>query len=239
MFDAESLTKSYHSVTAIEDVSLHVDRGEVFGLLGSNGAGKTTILKVFATLLRPDAGRAAVAGISVVDDPLAVRARIGYVPESPELYPKLTGREFLHLVGALRGMPQARIAASVDEIAKVLRLDRELTVELDACSRGMRQKVALASAMFPRPEALILDEPTDGLDPRYARALKDWLRAYADAGGTVLLSTHATEVAAAICDRIAIVHDGRIRAVDTVHGLLERTGSESLEDAFIATVGGL
>ena len=237
MFRAAQLTKRYGDVTAVDAVDLEVRPGEVFGLLGSNGAGKTTMMKVFMTLLRPDGGSAFVDGRDVTRDSLAVRSLLGYVPENPSLYEKLTGSEFLHLLATLRSIPDDAANPLIDDAAKLFRLDRELELEMDAYSRGMRQKMALAAATFHRPRGLVLDEPTNGLDPRFTKILKAYLREFAARGGTVLMSTHITDVAEAICDRVAVVHDGRVVALGTVDEVQSRVGASNLEDAFVALVG--
>ena len=237
VLSAKAVTKRYGPILAVDGISLEVAQGEVFGLLGSNGAGKTTLMKIFATLLRPDAGTASVAGIDVIQDPLAVRACIGFVPDSAALYDKLTGREFLHLVAKLRGIPIPRAEQGIAEVSYLLRMDEELARECDGLSRGMKQKLALASAMFHKPPVLILDEPTNGLDPRFAKLLKGWLKDYARAGNTVLMSTHVTQVAEAICDRVAIVHEGRIAAEGSVAEVAARADARTLEDAFSVIVG--
>ena len=238
MFRAVQLTKRYRDVTAVDAVDLDVHPGEVFGLLGSNGAGKTTMMKVFMTLLRPDGGSASVGGLDVARDSLAVRALLGYVPENPALYEKLTGLEFLRLLATLRGLPPDRAAPLIGDAATRFRLDRELELEMDAYSRGMRQKMALAAATFHRPKGLVLDEPTNGLDPRFTKILKGYLREFAADGGTVLLSTHITDIAEAVCDRVAVVHEGRIVAAGTVSEVRAQAGAPNLEDAFVALVGG-
>ncbi|HEV8594125.1 MAG TPA: ABC transporter ATP-binding protein [Thermoplasmata archaeon] len=237
MFRAAQLTKRYGDVLAVDAVDLDIRPGEIFGLLGSNGAGKTTMMKVFMTLLRPDGGSATVGGIDVTRDSLQVRALLGYVPENPALYEKLTGAEFLHLLATLRGIPREDATPLIDASADLFRLDRELELEMDAYSRGMRQKMALAAATFHRPKGLVLDEPTNGLDPRFTKILKEHLRGFAADGGTVLISTHITDVAEAICDRVAVVHDGRVVALGTVDEVQARGGASNLEDAFVALVG--
>ncbi|TLZ52294.1 MAG: ABC transporter ATP-binding protein [Methanobacteriota archaeon] len=237
MFRASQLTKRYGDVTAVDAVDLEVRAGEIFGLLGSNGAGKTTMMKVFMTLLRPDRGAAFVDGLDVTHDSLAVRALLGYVPENPALYEKLTGLEFLHLLATLRGIPPDGATPLIDDAAKRFRLDRELELEMDAYSRGMRQKMALAAATFHRPKGLVLDEPTNGLDPRFTKILKAYLKEFAANGGTVLISTHITDVAEAICDRVAVVHDGHVAALGTVEAVQAQAGASNLEDAFVALVG--
>jgi len=237
MFRAAQLTKRYGDVTAVDAVDLEVRPGEVFGLLGSNGAGKTTMMKVFMTLLRPDGGSAFVDGRDVTRDSLAVRSLLGYVPENPSLYEKLTGSEFLHLLATLRSIPDDAANPLIDDAAKLFRLDRELELEMDAYSRGMRQKMALAAATFHRPRGLVLDEPTNGLDPRFTKILKEYLRGFAASGGTVLLSTHITDIAEQVCDRVAVIHEGRLIALGTVPEVQEAAGAANLEDAFVALVG--
>jgi len=237
MFRAERLTKRYADVVAVDGVDLEVRPGEIFGLLGSNGAGKTTMMKVFTTLLRSDGGRAYVGGVEVRQDPLKVRASLGYVPENPSLYEKLTGAEFLGLLATLRGLPADRGERMIEATARRFRLDRELELEMDAYSRGMRQKMALAAATFHEPRGLVLDEPTNGLDPRFTKILKEYLREFAAHGGTVLLSTHITDIAEQVCDRVAVIHEGRLVALGTVPEVQEAARAANLEDAFIALVG--
>jgi len=237
MLVARDVFKRYGEVVALNGVSLELARGEVFGLLGSNGAGKTTLMKIFATLLRPDSGTASVGGRDVVMDPIAVRRMIGFVPETPALYDKLTGREFLNMIARLRYMTPEKTEAGIEEMKALFRMGAELEREADGLSRGMKQKLALSSALFHRPPVLILDEPTNGLDPRFAKVLKAWLVEYARAGNTVLLSTHVTQVAESVCDRIAVVHEGDMVALGTVGDVLAEFSSSSLEDAFTAIVG--
>jgi ABC-2 type transport system ATP-binding protein len=237
MLAARDVTKRYGDIIALNRVSLELSRGEVFGLLGSNGAGKTTLMKIFATLLRPDSGVAVVGNADVVRDPLRARRLIGFVPENPSLYDKLTGREFLNMIARLRNMKQADADRGISEMRELFRMGAELERESDGLSRGMKQKLAVSSALFHRPPVLILDEPTNGLDPRFAKVLKEWLKEYARAGNTILLSTHVTQVAEAICDRIAIIHDGGLVALGSVKEVCAKSGASTLEDAFTAIVG--
>ncbi len=237
MLVARDIAKRYGEVVALDGVSLELRQNEVFGLLGSNGAGKTTLMKIFATLLRPDYGFATIRGRDVVREPLVARRMIGFVPETPSLYDKLTGREFLNMIARLRGMRQEEADRGIGEMTELFRLGAELEREADGLSRGMKQKLALSSALFHKPPVLILDEPTNGLDPRFAKVLKEWLKAYAKAGNTVLLSTHVTQVAESICDRVGVIHEGKLAALGTVGEVCQRTGTTSLEDAFSALVG--
>jgi len=237
MLSARDISKRYGRIVALDHISLELSKGEVFGLLGSNGAGKTTLMKIFATLLRPDSGQATVGNADVVANPLRVRRIIGFVPENPSLYDKLTGREFLDMIARLRGMKKEDVDRGISEMRDLFRMGAELEREADGLSRGMKQKLALSSALFHRPPVLILDEPTNGLDPRFAKVLKEWLKEYARAGNTVLLSTHVTQVAEAICGRIAIIHEGRMVALGSVGEVCASTGASNLEDAFTAIVG--
>jgi len=237
MLAAREVTKRYGDIVALNHISLELSTGEVFGLLGSNGAGKTTLMKIFATLLRPDSGVAFVGNADVVRDPLMARRMIGFVPENPSLYDKLTGREFLNMIARLRNMKRADADRGIDEMRELFRMGAELERESDGLSRGMKQKLALSSALFHKPPVLILDEPTNGLDPRFAKVLKEWLKNYARAGNTILLSTHVTQVAEAICDRIAIIHDGGLVALGSIKEVLDETDASTLEDAFTALVG--
>ncbi len=237
MLSARSLTKAYNGFVAVRDATFQVPQGETFGLLGSNGAGKTTLMKIFGTLLHPDRGTATVRGVDVRTHPLEVRRIVGYLPETPALYDHLTGYEFLDMLSVLRGIPRDDAEARIGRVAKTFRLDRELDTEMGSHSKGMRQKVAVASALFHEPPVLILDEPTTGLDPRFSKILKDYLRGYVREGGTVLMSTHITEVAEALCDRVAIIHEGTLRDVGTLPELEARYGADTLEDVFVAAVG--
>jgi ABC-type multidrug transport system ATPase subunit len=233
-----NLTKVFGSVIAVDNITFEVRRGEVFGLLGTNGAGKTTTMKVFACLLRPTSGMAFVDGIDVTARPMEVKRRIGYMPETPALYEKLTGREFLQMLGTLRGLGGTELAGRVDEFDRSLELGAALDLEIGTYSKGMRQRVAFASALLHRPPALVLDEPTSGLDPRFAKLVKGWIREYANRGNTVLMSTHVTEIAESLCDRVAVIHKGRIAAMDAPRALRESAGVATLEDAFVRIVEG-
>jgi ABC-type multidrug transport system ATPase subunit len=236
MLETRNLTKAFGRVVAVNDVSLKVEKGELFGLLGTNGAGKTTTMKVFACLLKPTSGAALVDGLDVVKRPMEVKAKIGYMPEAPSLYDKLTGREFLLLLGRLRAMPPEDLDRRVEHFSQTLELGHFLDMEIGSYSKGMRQRVAFASALLHSPPVLILDEPTSGLDPRFAKLVKGWIRDHASRGGTVLMSTHVTEVAESLCDRVAIIHNGRIVGLGTPAGLRQGLGANNLEDAFVELV---
>jgi len=237
----EGLAKRFGDVLAVEGVSLAVRPGEVFGLLGPNGAGKTTILRMACGLLAPSAGRAAIAGVDVWADPLRAKRMLGYLDEEPLLYPNLSGREFLDLVGDLYGVSRgAEREARIARLLSVLELEDKQHELIAGYSHGMRNKIGLAALLLYDPRVLLLDEPTNGLDPRSARRVRDLLRELADRGVAVVLSTHIIGVAQALCDRVAIVDRGRVVAVGTLDELRARAGTAqaSLEDLFLALTGG-
>jgi len=215
--------------------------GEVFGLLGPNGAGKTTILRMACGLLAPSAGRAAIAGVDVWAEPLRAKRMLGYLDEEPLLYPNLSGREFLDLVGDLYGVPRGpEREARIARLLSVLELEDKQHELIAGYSHGMRNKIGLLALLLYDPRVLLLDEPTNGLDPRSARRVRDLLRELADRGVAVVLSTHILGVAQALCDRVAIVDRGRVVAVGTLDELRARAGTAqaSLEDLFLAMTGG-
>ncbi len=236
MLDIQDLYKTFGSVKAVDGISLTVNKGEIFGLLGTNGAGKTTTMKILACLLKPTSGKAIVNGMDVVKKPLEVKAQIGYLPEMPSLFEKLTGREFLYMLGNLRKMDDTVLTDQINKFAKVLELDEALDMELGTYSKGMRQRISFASAILHEPPILILDEPTSGLDPRFARLVKQWIKGYVSDGNIVLMSTHVTEIAESLCHRIAIIHDGRIVGMGTPRELSDSLGAVNLEEAFVMLV---
>ncbi|MDD4308659.1 MAG: ABC transporter ATP-binding protein [Thermoplasmata archaeon] len=238
MLEVRNLTKSFGHVLAVDGISFAVAKGEVFGMLGTNGAGKTTTIKVLSCLLKPTGGLALVDGLDVTKEPLAVKRRIGYLPEMPNLFEKLTGREFMGMLGTLRGLEPELLAKRIDGYIRILDFSEFLDLEIGTYSKGMRQRVAFASSVLHEPPILILDEPTSGLDPRYSKMVKAWVRDYAAKGNTVLMSTHVTEIADSLCDRVAVVHRGKIAGLDTPSGLKKGLGAATLEDAFVMLVEG-
>jgi ABC-2 type transport system ATP-binding protein len=235
------LTKRYGPFTAVDGIDLTVPRGELFGFLGPNGAGKTSTFRMIAGIILPTSGAIEIGGIDLERQPLIAKARLGYIPDRPFVYDKLTGAEFLRFVAALYGQQDAAVEHRIDELFELFELTpwkHELT---EAYSHGMRQKLVIASALVHRPEVIVVDEPMVGLDPKGMRLLKDLFRQFVRRGGTVLMSTHTLEVAEAMCDRIAIMHRGRILAQGTMADLREQTasGDSSLEDLFLRLTGGL
>jgi ABC-2 type transport system ATP-binding protein len=240
LIEIRSFTKRYGEKLAVEDVSLEVYGGEIFGFLGPNGAGKTTTIKAVVGLLRPTSGTIRVAGHDVLQQPLQAKAASGYVPDEPNLYPKLTARELLRFVGDLFGVPGPQVERRIDELLRLFDLTRAADDTIDSYSHGMRQKTSLAAALVHDPKVLVLDEPTVGLDPKAARLIKDILRQLATRGAAVFLSTHILEIAERMCDRIGIIHQGRLIAAGTMDELRALgKGESALEDIFLSLTGGV
>ncbi len=233
------LTKRYGDKLAVDDVTLQVCSGEIFGFLGPNGAGKTTAIKMIVGLLRPTAGSVQIAGYDVVQKPLQAKAACGYVPDTPNLYAKLTGRELIHFVGDLYNLERSQTARRSEELLSLFGLADAADNTTDTYSHGMRQKTSLAAALVHDPQALILDEPTVGLDPKSARLIKNILRQIADRGAAVMLSTHILEIAQNMCDRIGIIDHGKLIAAGTMEELQQAQGESSLEDIFLSLTGGV
>jgi ABC-2 type transport system ATP-binding protein len=235
------LLKRYGRFTAVNDINLVVPRGELFGFLGPNGAGKTTTFRMIAGILRPTSGTIEVGGIDINQRPLEAKARLGFIPDRPFVYDKLTGAEFLRFAAALYGQQGPAVERRIDELLDMFELARWKNELTESYSHGMRQKLIISGALVHRPEVIVVDEPMIGLDPKSARLLKDLFRQFVDRGGTVLMSTHTLEVAETMCDRIAIVHGGKIIASGTMTELQEQTASEDmgLEDLFLKLTGGM
>jgi ABC-2 type transport system ATP-binding protein len=240
MIEIENISKSFGKKVAVDDISLTVNKGEFFGFLGPNGAGKTTTIKILTGLLRPDKGTAKIAGIDVARNPDGAKAKIGYIPDSPYLYEKLTGREFLEFCGGLYGVPQARIQSQIEWLFNLFGMDGWVDRRCEEYSHGMRQKVVFGSAFVHDPEVLIIDEPMVGLDPQSMRLIKDVLKLYASRGTTVFVSTHLLSVAEELCDRIGIINNGRLVATGTISELRKAAVSEgeNLEGLFLELTGG-
>jgi ABC-2 type transport system ATP-binding protein len=234
------LTKRYGAFTAVNGIDLTVRKGELFGFLGPNGAGKTTTFRMIAGIILPTAGEIEIGGIDLGRQPLVAKRRLGYIPDRPFVYDKITGAEFLRFVAALYNAQDASLERRIDELLDLFELAPWKHQLTESYSHGMRQKLIIASAFVHRPEVIVVDEPMVGLDPKGARLLKDLFRQYVDRGGTVLMSTHTLEVAEGMCDRIAIMQSGRILAQGTMAQLREQTasGDSSLEDLFLRLTGG-
>ncbi|UCH60282.1 MAG: ABC transporter ATP-binding protein [Anaerolineales bacterium] len=239
LIETELLTKRYGEKLAVDEVSFTVQSGEIFGFLGPNGAGKTTTIKMIVGLLQPTTGRIKVAGYDVQEQPLMAKAVSGYVPDTPHLYQKLSGREMLRFVGDLYGIAPAQINRRMEELLKLFDLTDAGDETIDSYSHGMRQKTALAAALMHDPKVMVLDEPTVGLDPKSARLIKDILRQMANRGAAVFLSTHILEIAERMCDRIGIIDRGKLIAVGSMAELrLLGKGETTLEEIFLNLTGG-
>jgi len=240
LIETRNLIKRYGEKVAVNNVSFDVYSGEVFGFLGPNGAGKTTTIKMIVGLLQPTSGAVKVAGYDVQTQSMLAKASCGYVPDTPNLYAKLTGRELLRFVSDLYNLDRDQVAHRIDELLRMFDLAAAADDTVDSYSHGMQQKTSLAAALMHDPKVLVLDEPTVGLDPKSARLIKDILRQLADRGAAVMLSTHILEIAERMCDRIGIINKGQLIAVGTMEELrtLDKTGQTSLEDIFLGLTGG-
>jgi ABC-2 type transport system ATP-binding protein len=235
MIELSHLVKKFGEVTAVNDISLTIGRGEFFAMLGPNAAGKTTTIKLLTGLIKPTSGSARVCGFDVQAKPLEARKRLAYVPDFPFLYDKLTAWEFFRFTGQLFQLDAARIEKNARELAARFHLDEFAGRPLEGLSHGTRQRVAIVSALLHDPEVFVVDEPMVGLDPQHARIVKDVLKERSRAGMTVLVSTHQLSIAEEISDRIGIIHNGRLVAVGTREELCQKSGAAGpLEDIFLS-----
>ena len=239
MIELSALTKRYGTFTAVDSIDLTVPRGQLFGFLGPNGAGKTTTLRMIAGILRPSAGSVRVAGIDLARDPIAAKAKLGYIPDRPFIYEKLTGAEFLRFVAGLYGQQGSVVERRLTELLALFDLADWRDELVESYSHGMRQKLIISSAFLHRPEVIVVDEPMVGLDPKAARILKDLFREYTRRGNTILMSTHTLEVAESLCDRIAIIQKGNILAHGTMDELRASASGTAtgLEEIFLRLTG--
>ena len=241
MIAVESLVKTFGTFRAVDGVSLDVAAGEIHGFLGPNGAGKTTTIRMIAGLLKPTSGRVTIAGRDLARDPEAAKHALGFIPDRPYLYEKLTAAEFLRFHGGLYGLEGAAVEERALELLELFELAKWRDELVESFSHGMKQRLVMCSAFLHRPQAVLVDEPMVGLDPRGARLIKDVFRLMSRKGVALLMSTHTLEVAEQMCDRIAIVYKGKIAAQGTMAELRRQTESAdmSLEDLFLKLTGGL
>lgn len=233
MIVAEQLSRRFGSVQALSEVSFQAHDARITGLLGHNGAGKSTALRILSTVLRADTGRAAIDGHDCIEDSLAVRRSLGVLPHSSGLYANLTGRENIRYFGELRGLSRAELARSVDELTDRLRLHEIIDRRAKGYSQGERLKVSLARSLVHQPQTIVLDEPTNGLDVNAVRMLRELLRELRTAGRCILFSSHVMQEVAALCDDIIIISGGRVVISGTPDEILSRTGASDLEEAFV------
>ena len=239
MIKLTNLAKKYGEFTAVDGVTLEVPRGELFGFLGPNGAGKTTTLRMIAGIMRPTAGSVHIGGIDIAADPVAAKMRLGFIPDRPFIYEKLTGIEFLRFVAGLYDQEGGQVEHRARELLALFDLEDWRDELVESYSHGMRQKLIISSAFVHRPQVIVVDEPMVGLDPKAARILKDLFREYTARGNTIMMSTHSLEVAESLCQRIGIIQTGKIRALGTMAELqrVAASGSAGLEDIFLKLTG--
>jgi len=232
MIEVVNLTKQYDGVLAVDHISFTIAQGEIVGYLGPNGAGKSTTVKMLTGILRPTEGSIAIDGLDLLKDPIEVKRRIGYVPETGGLYESLTAYEYLHLVGRLYHLPEEVLDHRVEEFLKLFGLQSFMHERLSSYSKGMKQKVLISAALLHNPKVLFLDEPLTGLDAHSALLLKELLRRLAAEGKTIFYCSHILDVVERTCTRVIIIHKGRIVADGTVEQLKELTRQGTLEDVF-------
>jgi ABC-2 type transport system ATP-binding protein len=239
MISLSALTKKYGKFVAVDKLDLEVPRGELFGFLGPNGAGKTTTLRMIAGILQPTSGSIRLGGHDVSKEPMKAKALLGFIPDRPYIYEKLTGAEFLRFVAGLYGITGPELENRIVELLELFDLSEWADAVVESYSHGMRQKLIISSAFVHKPEVIIVDEPMVGLDPKAARILKDLFREYVQRGNTIMMSTHTLEVAESMCDRIAIIQAGKIRAIGTMDDLRRNaeSGATGLEEIFLRLTG--
>lgn len=236
MITVNEIHKSFGAIRAVRGVSFTAPDGKITGLLGPNGAGKSTTLRVLYTVLKPDRGSAVIDGIDVVTDSLGARQRMGALPHGSGLYPHLTARENVAYFAHLCGLDRAEVDDRVDEIIKLLEIEDFAERRTKGFSQGQRTKVSLARALVHDPQNILLDEPSNGLDVMATRSLRHLILKLKDAGHCVLFSSHVMQEVAALCDDICIIARGQVAINDSADGIRERTGCDSLEDAFVHAI---
>jgi len=232
MLEACGLTKLYSGVPAVKDVSFQVKAGEILGYLGPNGSGKTTTVSMVIGLLEPTRGSVLFEGRDISNDPVAYRRRVGYVPEEPNLYPFLSGREYLQLAGRLREIPARVLEPRIDGLLELFGLARDAEQSIGSYSKGMRQKILISAALLHDPDLLIFDEPLSGLDVTTALVFRHLVRALADRGKIILYSSHVLEVVEKLCSKVIVLYQGRVVADDSVERLRDVMALASLEEVF-------
>lgn len=234
MLQIEHLTKTYGEKKAVDDLSLHILPGEVYGFIGHNGAGKTTTLKSVAGILRFDTGEIRIGGTSIRTDPLACKRKLAYIPDNPDLYDYMTGIQYLNFIANIFGVSAADRQVRIRELAERFELTNDLAQPIAAYSHGMKQKLAIISAWLHAPQLVVMDEPFVGLDPKAAHLLKRMMRELCDRGGAIFFSTHVLEVAEKLCDKVAILRAGKLIRSGTMD---EVKGDDSLEEVFLELEG--
>ena len=230
MLNISHLTKTYGNKKAVDDLSLHIQPGEIYGFIGHNGAGKTTTIKACCGILQFEEGEILVDGISVREDPLACKKRLAYIPDNPDLYEFMSGKQYLNFIADIFGVSSVRRKERIDRYSQMFGLEGDLAKPRNSYSHGMKQKLAIISALIHNPRLMIMDEPFVGLDPKAAHLLKQLMRLLCDNGGAIFFSTHVLEVAEKLCYKVAIIKEGRLIRSGTMD---EVKGDESLENVFL------
>lgn len=234
MLKIDHLTKSYGNKKAVDDLSLHIAPGEIYGFIGHNGAGKTTTIKACCGILQADCGEVYIDGVSIKENPLAAKAKLAYIPDNPDLYEFMTGVQFLNFIGDVFSVSAEDQQARIRKYAEMFQLTNDLAQPISAYSHGMKQKLAVISALLHEPKLLIMDEPFVGLDPKASHILKELMRELCNAGGAIFFSTHVLEVAEKLCDKVAIIKNGQL----IKSGAMEEVkGDASLENVFLELEG--
>mgnify|MGYP005870800307 FL=1 len=234
MLNIQHFTKTYGEKKAVDDLSLHIAPGEIYGFIGHNGAGKTTTLKAAVGILQFDAGEITIGGHSIQTEPLACKRLLAYIPDNPDLYDFMSGIQYLNFIADVFGIPAAERWARIEPYADAFELTGDLGQPISAYSHGMKQKLAIIAAWIHDPKLIIMDEPFVGLDPKAAHLLKGMMRELCDVGGAIFFSTHVLEVAEKLCDKVAIIKGGRLIRSGTME---EVKGDDSLEDVFLELEG--
>lgn len=234
MLNIQHLTKIYGGKKAVDDLSLHIRPGEIYGFIGHNGAGKTTTLKSCCGILGFDGGEILVDGVSIRTDPLACKRKMAYIPDNPDLYEYMTGIQYLNFIGDVFGVPAGERRERIRRYGDLFELTRDLAQPVSAYSHGMKQKLAILSALLHSPKLMLMDEPFVGLDPKASHQLKILMRQMCDQGGAIFFSTHVLEVAEKLCDKVAIIRGGRLVRAGTME---EVKGDDSLEEVFLELEG--
>lgn len=234
MLKIEHLTKKYGEKTAVEDLSLHILKGEIYGFIGHNGAGKTTTLKSIVGILQFEEGKIRIDGDSIQENPLACKKKIAYIPDNPDLYEFMTGVQYLHFIANIFGVDEQTRQERIRKYADLFEITSDLAQPIAAYSHGMKQKLAIIAAWLHNPELIIMDEPFVGLDPKASHILKGMMREVCDEGGAIFFSTHVLEVAEKLCDKVAIIKNGKLIRSGTME---EVKGDDSLEEVFLELEG--
>ena len=234
MLKINHFSKTYGEKKAVDDLTLHIQRGEIYGFIGHNGAGKTTTLKSVAGIMRFDSGEILIDGISIQHDPIACKKKMAYIPDNPDLYEFMTGMQYLNFIGDVFGIPAKERTQRIKELADAFEITGDLNQSISAYSHGMKQKLAIISAWVHEPQLILMDEPFVGLDPKAAHTLKGMMRQVCDRGGAIFFSTHVLEVAEKLCDKVAIIKGGKLIRSGTME---EVKGDTSLESVFLELEG--